>query len=131
MPQQEDDAKTRTHWAGDQTILANERTFSSWMSMGLAPVGIANGFNAVFGAAEPTWLAKLVATLFLAIAILVYWLARSQARKTLVRLRERDARGHACAQLHTAGRTDALCRGGGRCGPLVPLRAVYAPRATP
>lgn len=91
MPQQEDDAKTRTHWAEDRTILANERTFSSWMGLGLASVGIAIGLKAVFGATDPTWVAKLAATLFLAIAILVYWLAQRQAVKTLSRLRERDA----------------------------------------
>jgi putative membrane protein len=91
MPQQEDDSKTRTNWAEDRTILANERAFSSWMGMGLASVGIAIGFKAVFGAAEPTWPAKLVSFLFLGIAILIYWLARNQEYKTLMRLRERDA----------------------------------------
>ena len=91
MPEQDDGAKTRTHWAEDRTILANERTFSSWMGMGLASVGIAIGLKAVFGATEPTWVAKLVASLFLLIAIAVYWLARNQACKTLKRLRERDA----------------------------------------
>ena len=82
---------SRTKWSEDRTVLANERTFSSWMSMGLANVGIAIGFKAVFGATEPTWMAKLVASFFLGIAILVYWLARNQAGKTLSRLRERDA----------------------------------------
>lgn len=91
MPQQTDDAKTRTHWAEDRTILANERTFSSWMGMGLGAVGIAIGLKAVFGATDPTWVAKLAASFFLVIAILVYWLARNQAIKTLTRLRERDA----------------------------------------
>ena len=84
-------AKDRTEWAEDRTILANERTFSSWMGMGFGAVGIAIGLKAVFGATEPTWVAKLVASLFLAIAILVYWMAQRQARKTLDRLRERDA----------------------------------------
>lgn len=91
MPEQDEDAKRRTRWAEDRTILANERTFSAWMGMGLGAVGIAIGLKAVFGATEPTWVAKLAATFFLAIAIVVYWLAERQAKKTLERLRERDA----------------------------------------
>lgn len=59
--------------------------------MGLGAVGIAIGLKAVFGATDPTWVAKLAASLFLAIAILVYWLARRQAVKTLSRLHESDA----------------------------------------
>jgi putative membrane protein len=91
MPQPEDDAKTRTYWAEHQIILANERTFSSLMGMGLASVGIAIGFKAVFGDADSTWAAKFVTTLFLYVSIIVFWLARNQARKTLNRLRGRDA----------------------------------------
>jgi putative membrane protein len=39
---------------------------------------------------DPTWVAKAVATLFLLIAILIYWLAERQARKTLKRLNNSD-----------------------------------------
>ena len=91
MPQQSEDSKSRTEWAEDRTILANERTFSSWMGMGLGAVGIAIGLKAVFGATDPTWVAKLVASFFLSVAVLVFWLARRQACKTLARLTERDA----------------------------------------
>jgi putative membrane protein len=91
MPEEEEDAERRTHWAEDRTILANERTFSSWMGLGLTAVGIAIGLKPAFGVTKPTWVAKLVASLFLGIAIAVYWLARNQACKTLGRLRERDA----------------------------------------
>ena len=84
----------RTRWAEDRTILANERTFSSWMGTGLGAVGIAIGRKAVFGATDPTWVAKLVASLFLGIAILLYWTAQRQACKTLERLSENDAEAH-------------------------------------
>ena len=84
-------AQDRTDWAEDRTILANERTYSAWMGMGLGAVGIAIGLKAVFGATDPTWAAKLVASLFLGIAILVYWMAQRQACKTLNRLQEKDA----------------------------------------
>lgn len=86
-----DNSQRRTEWAEDRTILANERTFSSWMGFGLGAVGIAIGMKAVFGDFEPTWAAKLVASFFLLIAIVIYWTARRQAKKTLSRLQETDA----------------------------------------
>ena len=84
-------AKDRTNWAQDRTILANERTFSSWMGTGMAAVGVAIGLKAVFGAFEPTWAAKLVASVFLGAAIMVFWSARRQALKTFARLKQTDA----------------------------------------
>ena len=80
----------RTDMAEDRTAMANERTYSSWMGTGLGAIGVAIGMKAVFGAFEPTWAAKAVATLFLVIAILIFWQARVQACKTLARLRESD-----------------------------------------
>lgn len=70
--------------------MANERTYSSWMSTGLGAIGVAIGMKAVFGAFDPTWAAKAVATVFLAIAILLFWQAQRQACATLSRLRETD-----------------------------------------
>jgi putative membrane protein len=91
MSTSDDMAKDRTDWAEDRTIMANERTFSAWMGTGLGAVGIAIGLRAVFGAMDPTWVAKAVATVFLLIAILIYWTAQRQACKTLSRLSEKDA----------------------------------------
>lgn len=76
-------AENRTDWASDRTIMANERTFNSWMGTGLGAIGVAIGLKAVFGAFEPTWAAKLVASTFLGIAIMLFWSARSQACKTI------------------------------------------------
>ena len=81
----------RTEWAEDRTLLVSERTFSSWMGTGLGAIGVALGLKAVFGAFDPTWAAKLVATLFLAIALFIFWSARQQACKTRQRLSESDA----------------------------------------
>ena len=80
------DSESRTKWAEDRTILANERTFSSWMGTGLACVGVAIGLKAVFGDFDPTWVAKSVASMFLGIAIMIYWMAQRQACKTHARL---------------------------------------------
>ena len=71
--------------------MANERTFSSWMGTGLGAVGVAIGLKAVFGAFDPTWAAKAVASLFLGIAILIFWAARRQAHRTLFKLNDTDA----------------------------------------
>ena len=68
--QDEERSERRTKWAEDRTMMASERTFSSWMGTGLGAIGVAIGLKAVFGAFEPTWAAKLVATIFLVTAIL-------------------------------------------------------------
>lgn len=84
-------AGTRTRWAEDRTVLAHERTFSGWMRTGLGSVGVAIGLRAVFGAAQPTWVPKTVATVFLVAAIVIFWSARNQARIALGRLDSHDA----------------------------------------
>lgn len=91
MTNKEKLAKDRTDWAEDRTIMANERTFSGWMGTGLGAVGVAIGLNAVFREFEPTWAAKAVATLFLILAVVIFWSARHQAIKTFKRLHENDA----------------------------------------
>ena len=51
-------AEDRTDLAEDRTLMANERTFTGWMRTGLACLGLALGFQAVFGKIEPVWLPK-------------------------------------------------------------------------
>ncbi|WP_243611354.1 YidH family protein [Shimia aestuarii] len=87
----EDAAETRTRWAEDRTIMANERTFSAWMGTGLGAVGVAVGLKAVFGEFDPTWAAKAVASLFLLVALVIFWSARRQACRTLRRLQDEDS----------------------------------------
>jgi putative membrane protein len=84
-------AEERTDWAEDRTILANERTFASWVGAGMGAVGVALALRAVFGAVEPKWAAKVVASTFLAISLLIYWLAAFKAHKTHKRLSSGDA----------------------------------------
>ena len=81
----------RTEWSEDRTLLASERTFSSWTGTGLGAVGVSIGLNAVFSEIEPDWPIKIVATVFLATALLLYWYAYKQACKTRERLSETDA----------------------------------------
>ena len=79
-------AEDRTEFAEDRTLMANERTFAGWMRTGLACLGLALGFQAVFGKIDPVWLPKLVASGFAAIAILIFVSAYRQARLVFHRM---------------------------------------------
>ena len=83
-------AKDRTDWAEDRTLLANERTFAGWMRTGMACVALALGLRAVFDGTEPTWIAKAVATLFLATAIGIFWASALKSKEAQKRIEEHD-----------------------------------------
>ncbi len=83
-------AQDKTNWAEDRTVLANKRTFAGWMRTGMASLAIAIGLHAVFGVTEPTWVAKAVASIFVAVSLLIFWAAWRNAYKTISRL---DAHG--------------------------------------
>ena len=84
-------AQDRTDWAEDRTVLANERTFAGWMRTGMASLAIAVGLRALFKEVEPTWMAKSVATIFIVIAIFIFWAAQDSAAKTQKRLNDHHA----------------------------------------
>ncbi len=79
-------ARTRTDFAEDRTVLANERTFAGWLRTGYAGVGIGLAFNALFARLEPSWVAKLIATAFLLIAIVIFIAAERRACAVFSRL---------------------------------------------
>ena len=79
-------AEERTDWAEDRTLLANERTFAGWMRTGLANLAIAIGLQAVFGAMQPTWVARAAATVFVVVSLLIFWAAWRNATKMTARL---------------------------------------------
>ena len=58
-------AELRTDLAEDRNIMAMERTFAGWIRTSFAAIGIGLGFKAVFGAFDPPWLAKAIATVFI------------------------------------------------------------------
>ena len=91
MAEDDDLARERTDWAEDRTILANERTFAAWIRTALATAAVGIGLHAVFGATNPTWLAKAVATLFQLIAIGIVLSCRGGAQTTLERLAHHDS----------------------------------------
>lgn len=79
-------AEDRTDLAEDRTSLATERTFAGWMRTGLAAVGIGLGFQALFGSIEPVWIPKALATVFVLIAVFVFWRAQRLACRSFERL---------------------------------------------
>lgn len=79
-------ARDRTGLAEDRTLLANERTFSGWARTAFAAIGIGLGFNALFGKLEPDWVPKAIATLFIALGILIIFLAEHRACRVIARL---------------------------------------------
>lgn len=79
-------ADDRTDWAEDRTILALERTFAGWMRTAFAAIGIGLGFRALFGELEPPWLARAIATLFIALAIVFAVSAERRSCRSLKRL---------------------------------------------
>lgn len=80
------DNPDKTGLAEDRTILANERTFSSRMGLALGSLGLAVGLQGVFGETQPTWIAKLAASIFVLIAILVAVGGYKNSEKMLKRL---------------------------------------------
>ena len=90
-PEREEDpstqwAENRTDWAEDRTIMALERTFAGWMRTAFAAIAVGVGFRALFGEFEPPWLAKAIATAFIALAILIALSAERRACKAFHRL---------------------------------------------
>lgn len=81
-----DEKPSRDELAEDRTILANERTFGSWMRTSLGCIGIGVGFRGLFAAMEPAWVPKAVATAFLLLAVVVIVLAERRAASVLRRL---------------------------------------------
>jgi putative membrane protein len=79
-------ARMRTDFAEDRTVLANERTFGSWMRTGFGAIGIGLGFHALFGKIEPLWLPRAIATAFLVIALIIFVAAERRACIVIRRL---------------------------------------------
>lgn len=80
------DEPNRDELAEDRTILANERTFGSWMRTSLGCVAIGVGFQGLFAAMEPDWVPRAIASGFLILAVLVIILAERRAAAVLRRL---------------------------------------------
>lgn len=74
-------AVERTDMAEDRTLLANERTFAGWSRTALACIGVGLGFQAIFRSVEPTWVAKLIATMMILLGVYIIWMAERRATR--------------------------------------------------
>ena len=79
-------AETRTDLAEDRNVMAMERTFAGWLRTAFAAIGIGLGFRALFGAMEPAWLPKAIATTFILAGAWVAWSAQRRTCQTMKRL---------------------------------------------
>ena len=79
-------ARVRTDFSEDRTVLANERTFAGWLRTGYAGIGIGLAFNALFSRVDPPWIPKLIATVFLLIAVMIFIAAGRRAGAVFARL---------------------------------------------
>lgn len=84
-------AETRTDWAEDRTILANERTFAGWMRTGLTALAVAIGLHAVFEEVTPEWAPKVVASIFIVAAILIFVAAAQRSYSAQKRIDSHEA----------------------------------------
>lgn len=96
-------AEDRTDWAEDRTLLANERTFAAWMRTGLSSVAVGLGIQAIFGKAEPLWLAKATASGFIVIGIVIFVLARQASKRLVERLSAHAAEPLSGVQMDLVG----------------------------
>ncbi|MCX7560201.1 DUF202 domain-containing protein [Sulfitobacter sp. F26204] len=108
-PDSNEMSSTRTAWAEDRTMLANERTFAGWMRTGMACIALALGLKVVFEDTNHPLIAKAVAEVFILVAILIFWAAVTKCRETQKRMDHHDIH----AQSHGRMTTLAIILTGG------------------
>lgn len=59
---------------------------AAWLSTSLAAIGVGLGFRAMFSRLDPPWIPRLVASLFLVLAVLISVTAEKRACKALDRM---------------------------------------------
>ncbi|SEW19312.1 putative membrane protein [Cognatiyoonia koreensis] len=99
-PTSDDLADTRTAWAEDRTVLANERTFAGWMRTGMACIALALGLRALFGDTSYPLIAKGVSLVFVLAAIMIFWAAATKARRTQQRMDSHDVAEQSDKQMY-------------------------------
>jgi putative membrane protein len=92
-------AEDRTKFAEDRTIMALERTFAGWMRTSFAAIGIGIAFNALFGELQPPWLARAIATLFIALGALIALGAARRVARSFERMSAHKVNGPAVPKL--------------------------------
>lgn len=79
-------AEDRTDMAEDRTIMAVERTFAGWIRTAFGAIGIGLAFRVLFGELDPPWLARVIATVFILLAVWLPLTAERRASRSLERM---------------------------------------------
>lgn len=72
--------------------MAVERTMASWMSASFGAIAVGLGFRALFGAIEPAWVPRLIASGFLMLGIVMVVTAERRACSAMARLSSHSVR---------------------------------------
>ena len=76
--------------AWDATVLANERTFQSWIRTGLAALASGLGVAKFFSESMPLWMLLTIATVLIALSIGAFLLASWRYNNLHFRMQELD-----------------------------------------
>jgi putative membrane protein len=66
--------------------MAVERTMASWISASFAAIGVGLGLRALFAQIEPSWVPRLISSMFLALAIVMILNAERRMCRAMGRL---------------------------------------------
>ena len=81
-------SETRTESAFHRTLLAEQRTYSAWVRTGLASNATGFGIARLMAEAEPTWLVRWLAILFIVAGACMFLLAFWAYRDALTKVSE-------------------------------------------
>ncbi|MFC4170605.1 YidH family protein [Microvirga sp. GCM10011540] len=78
--------------AHDRTMLAAERTLAAWWRTAMAALAGAVGFVRLFGDVQPQWVIRGGATLLIALALVILFVAYGRYRRTSRRINNEEVR---------------------------------------
>jgi len=81
---------TQQSMALDATVLANERTFQSWIRTGLAALASGLGISKFFSDSLPLWMLLIIATVLIALSIGAFLLASWRYSNLHFKMQELD-----------------------------------------
>lgn len=109
----------RTRLAEDRTVLANERTYTSWVRTGLAALASGLALEKFFAGALPEWILRSIAVILVLFSLCAFVLAIWHYTHLGLKLQEADIRQLPLRSL--AVLTAALC-----LASLLALAGLYA-----
>jgi len=90
MERKLNDEPSQQSMALDATVLANERTFQSWIRTGLAALASGLGIAKFFSESMPLWMLLIIATVLIALSIGAFLLASWRYNNLHFKMQELD-----------------------------------------